>query len=55
MNYSTYDKPDCLKSEEEKSILCDWKEYKADNGKPYWYNSKTNNSVWDKPSIFYYN
>lgn len=28
---------------------CPWKEYKADTGKPYYYNSQTKESRWAKP------
>ena len=28
---------------------CQWKEYKSDNGKAYYYNSHTKESRWTKP------
>lgn len=28
---------------------CQWKEYKSDTGKPYYYNSQTKESRWTKP------
>ncbi len=38
---STYDKPFCLKTPEERSIpACEWKEYAAADGKKYYSNGK---------------
>ena len=28
----------------------DWTEHKAPDGRPYWYNAKTKQSVWNKPA-----
>jgi len=44
---STYEKPDCLKSTQEKQIPpCKWKEYEA-NGRKYY--SDGTNSLWEEP------
>merc|ERR1711879_193063 len=46
---SSWDKPDCLKSAEEKLNTTNWKEYKTADGRDYYYNPVTKQSVWDMP------
>lgn len=47
---STYDKPDELKSNDEKEApQCAWKEFTAPGGKKYYYNSLTKKSEWAEP------
>lgn len=48
---SSWDKPDCLKSELEllTSSQTPWKEYVSADGRQYWYNKETKKSVWDIP------
>ena len=37
---STWEKPEDLKTEEEKANNCDWQEYKTSDGKIFYYNAK---------------
>ena len=37
---STWEKPDDLKTEQERMNLSDWQEYKTSDGKIFYYNSK---------------
>jgi len=46
---SAWDKPDCLKSQEEKMNTTSWKEYKTADGRDYFYNPVTKQSVWEMP------
>jgi len=46
---SEWEKPDCLKSEEEKLNDTDWKEYYTKDGRAYYFNRKTRQSLWEKP------
>ena len=47
---TTYEKPDALKSEAEKSLPpCPWNEHVAADGRVYYYNSQTKASVWEEP------
>jgi len=46
---SSWDKPDCLKSAEEKANTTSWKEYKTADGRDYYYNPVTKQSVWEMP------
>jgi hypothetical protein len=49
---TTYDKPRSLMSEVERRLpTSDWREY-SQGGKPYFYNSKTQTSVWQEPMEF---
>jgi len=48
---SSWEKPDCLKSEAEKLLAsCPWKEF-SDNGKSYYHNTVTKESVWTIPQV----
>mmetsp|Transcript_24609 Transcript_24609/g.26920 ORF Transcript_24609/g.26920 Transcript_24609/m.26920 type:complete len:825 (-) Transcript_24609:144-2618(-) len=48
---STYEKPFCLKTPEERSIPpCPWKEYAAEGGKTYYSNGKE--STWEMPEEY---
>lgn len=48
---STFDKPFCLKTPEERSIPpCPWKEYSSPDGRKYYSNGT--DSVWDMPDEF---
>jgi len=29
-----------------------WKEYTAENGRKYWYNTETKQSTWDMPEVY---
>nr|CAG8546270.1 9315_t:CDS:10 [Entrophospora candida] len=50
---SSWDKPDELKTPEERSIgSCAWKEFTADNGSKYYYNSNTKESKWEIPAEY---
>merc|ERR1711879_993703 len=44
------DKPDVLKSAEEKMNTTSWKEYKTADGRDYFYNPSTKQSVWEMPA-----
>mmetsp|Transcript_26599 Transcript_26599/g.58401 ORF Transcript_26599/g.58401 Transcript_26599/m.58401 type:complete len:586 (+) Transcript_26599:43-1800(+) len=46
---SSWDKPDCLKSQEERMNTTSWKEYKTADGRDYFYNPVTKQSVWEMP------
>mmetsp|Transcript_91046 Transcript_91046/g.253499 ORF Transcript_91046/g.253499 Transcript_91046/m.253499 type:complete len:563 (-) Transcript_91046:107-1795(-) len=46
---SSWDKPDCLKSAEERLNTTSWKEYKTADGRDYYYNPVTKQSVWEMP------
>merc|ERR1712151_1369650 len=46
---SSWDKPDVLKSSEEKANTTSWKEYKTADGRDYYYNPVTKQSVWEMP------
>jgi len=46
---SSWDKPECLKSQEEKMNTTSWKEYKTADGRDYFYNPVTKQSVWEMP------
>merc|ERR1740117_2614750 len=46
---SSWDKPECLKSSEEKQNTTSWKEYKTADGRDYFYNPVTKQSVWEMP------
>eukprot|EP01029_Cantina_marsupialis_P006029 TRINITY_DN165661_c0_g1_i2.p1 TRINITY_DN165661_c0_g1~~TRINITY_DN165661_c0_g1_i2.p1 ORF type:complete len:960 (-),score=414.83 TRINITY_DN165661_c0_g1_i2:3965-6802(-) len=46
---STYEKPDELKTEEEKALVCDWQEFEGEGGKKYYHNAKLSKSVWEMP------
>mmetsp|Transcript_47930 Transcript_47930/g.111116 ORF Transcript_47930/g.111116 Transcript_47930/m.111116 type:complete len:561 (-) Transcript_47930:9-1691(-) len=46
---SSWDKPECLKSAEERLNTTSWKEYKTADGRDYYYNPLTKQSVWDMP------
>eukprot|EP00929_Paragymnodinium_shiwhaense_P080520 TRINITY_DN41_c0_g1_i1.p1 TRINITY_DN41_c0_g1~~TRINITY_DN41_c0_g1_i1.p1 ORF type:complete len:572 (-),score=259.02 TRINITY_DN41_c0_g1_i1:132-1847(-) len=46
---SSWDKPDCLKTADEKSNTTVWKEYKTADGRTYYYNPVTKQSVWEMP------
>ncbi len=46
-----------LKELEEKLVklndeVSNWSEFKNPEGRPYFYNSKTTESTWDKPIVF---
>lgn len=47
---SSWDKPDVLKSSEEKMNTTNWKEYKTADGRDYFYNPTTKQSVWEMPA-----
>jgi len=47
---SSWDKPDVLKSSEEKANTTNWKEYKTADGRDYFYNPTTKQSVWEMPA-----
>lgn len=47
---SSWDKPECLKSSEEKANTTSWKEYKTADGRDYFYNPVTKQSVWEMPA-----
>jgi len=32
------------------NLLPGWEEFKTDEGEPYYYNSRTNETTWDKPA-----
>jgi len=46
---SSWDKPECLKSNEERLNTTQWKEYKTADGRDYFYNPVSRQSVWDMP------
>jgi len=46
---SSWDKPECLKSADEKLNTTNWKEYKTADGRDYFYNPVTKQSVWEMP------
>jgi len=46
---SSWDKPACLKTSEEKQNTTSWKEYKTADGRDYFYNPVTKQSVWEMP------
>merc|ERR1719171_3171523 len=46
---SSWDKPDALKTSEEKLNTTSWKEYKTADGRDYFYNPITKQSVWEMP------
>mmetsp|Transcript_66980 Transcript_66980/g.160456 ORF Transcript_66980/g.160456 Transcript_66980/m.160456 type:complete len:583 (-) Transcript_66980:105-1853(-) len=46
---SSWDKPDALKSPEERMNNTVWKEYKAADGRDYYFNTVTKQSVWEMP------
>mmetsp|Transcript_14042 Transcript_14042/g.38365 ORF Transcript_14042/g.38365 Transcript_14042/m.38365 type:complete len:585 (+) Transcript_14042:160-1914(+) len=46
---SSWDKPDCLKTKEERMNTTSWKEYKTADGRDYFYNTVTKQSVWEMP------
>merc|ERR1719478_826290 len=46
---SSWDKPDALKTSEEKVNTTSWKEYKTADGRDYFFNPVTKQSVWDMP------
>lgn len=37
---STWEKPDTLKTEEERMNQCEWQEFKTSDGKTFYYNAK---------------
>merc|ERR1711920_1149055 len=47
---SSWDKPEALKSNEEKANTTTWKEYKTADGRDYFYNTSTKQSVWEMPA-----
>merc|ERR1719183_1279014 len=47
---SSWDKPDVLKSSEEKANTTSWKEYKTADGRDYFYNPTTKQSDWEMPA-----
>lgn len=48
---STYDKPDALKSRAERALpACPWQEFTSPQGRPYFYDSRTQTSVWEEPA-----
>jgi len=47
---SSWDKPEVLKSTEEKMNTTSWKEYKTADGRDYFYNPVTKQSVWEMPA-----
>merc|ERR1712039_210796 len=47
---SSWDKPDVLKTSEEKANTTSWKEYKTADGRDYFYNTQTKQSVWEMPA-----
>merc|ERR1712039_485083 len=42
-------KPEALKSNEERANTTTWKEYKTADGRNYFYNTATKQSVWEMP------
>merc|ERR1719247_2308587 len=46
---SSWDKPDALKSNEEKLNTTVWKEYKTADGRDYFFNPVSKQSVWEMP------
>lgn len=46
---SSWDKPECMKSNDEKLNNTVWKEYKTAEGKDYFFNTVTKQSVWEMP------
>eukprot|EP00933_Yihiella_yeosuensis_P015794 TRINITY_DN13658_c0_g4_i1.p1 TRINITY_DN13658_c0_g4~~TRINITY_DN13658_c0_g4_i1.p1 ORF type:complete len:555 (-),score=204.64 TRINITY_DN13658_c0_g4_i1:162-1826(-) len=46
---SAWDKPECLKSNEEKLNTTPWKEYKTADGRDYFFHTVTKQSVWEMP------
>lgn len=46
---SSWDKPECLKSDQEKANTTSWKEYKTAEGRDYFFNPVTKQSVWEMP------
>ena len=50
---STWDKPDELKTEEEKVVgACPWKEFTSDSGRKYYYNTVTKHTTWTMPAEY---
>jgi len=47
---SSWDKPEVLKSSEEKLNTTSWKEYKTADGRDYFYNPVSKQSVWEMPA-----
>lgn len=46
---SSWDKPDALKTAEERMNTTSWKEYKTADGRDYYYNPVSKQSVWEMP------
>lgn len=46
---SVWEKPDVLKTPQERAVTCPWKAHRAPDGRTYYYNSKTKQSVWTEP------
>lgn len=46
---SSWDKPEVMKSAEEKLNTTPWKEYKTAEGRDYFFNPETKQSVWEMP------
>jgi pre-mRNA-processing factor 40 len=47
---SSWDKPECLKTESERLNTTVWKEYKTADGRDYYFNPATKQSVWEMPA-----
>ena len=46
---STWEKPDCLKTAEEKLNSTDWQECSTSDGRTFYYNAKLKKSLWNMP------
>merc|ERR1719277_1733543 len=46
---SSWDKPECLKTDSERLNTTVWKEYKTADGRDYYFNPATKQSVWEMP------
>eukprot|EP00916_Digyalum_oweni_P008950 GHVL01015079.1.p1 GENE.GHVL01015079.1~~GHVL01015079.1.p1 ORF type:complete len:126 (-),score=21.27 GHVL01015079.1:84-461(-) len=46
---SSWDKPDELKSPEERANFTHWKEYQTADGRTYYFNGQSKQSVWQMP------
>jgi pre-mRNA-processing factor 40 len=44
-----WEKPDPLKTPEERFADCPWKAYPGPSGRPYYFNATTQQSVWEEP------
>jgi pre-mRNA-processing factor 40 len=53
MNQTTWEKPDALKTPAEIRLSkIPWKEYTTPEGRKYWNNSATGESVWTMPQAY---